>query len=127
MDPNCPWCHRDFEELQSFIKSKQVSVNWLVVGILKNSSSKKAAAILSSKDPIAALKYNSKHFDEPNENGGVTEKLYPISKEGAHKAKENLNFFIKQKFQAVPLLIYTNQQGHTMIFEGYAGPNQLSK
>ena len=62
-----------------------------------------------------------------NENGGVTEKLYPISKEGAHKAKENLNFFIKQKFQFVPLLNYTNQQGHTMIFEGYAGPNQLEQ
>ena len=125
MDPNCPWCHRDFEELQPYIESKKVSVNWVIVGLIKNSSTTKASAILSAKDQISALKFNSKNFDEPNENGGVTEKLYPISESGAKKAKDNFNFFVKQKFQAVPLIIFKNNKGNTMLFEGYAGPNQM--
>jgi thiol:disulfide interchange protein DsbG len=127
MDPNCPWCHREFLELQPYIESNELSVNWVIVGILKKSSIRKTASILSAKDPLQALKYNEEHLDEANEIGGVTEEKYPITRVGASKATANLDFFEKQNFMSAPLTIYENKQGEIILHEGYADPEQIKK
>jgi thiol:disulfide interchange protein DsbG len=127
LDPNCPFCHEEFLDLQPYIKEKKIAVHWLVVGMLKPSSTEKAQAILSSKNPFAALTYNETHFDMDAENGGVTKDKYPINKQGIAAAKANLDFFIGQEFMMAPLIIYKNKKGETMLHKGYADKKQLKE
>jgi hypothetical protein len=125
LDPNCPYCHLEFLALQPYIKANKVAVHWLVVGMLKPSSTEKAQAILSSKNPLAALTYNETHFDMKAENGGVTKEKYPINKQGIAAAKANSDFFTDQKFMNAPLIIYKNKKGEVMLHQGYAEKQQL--
>ena len=125
LDPNCPYCHLEFLALQPYIKANKVAVHWLVVGMLKPSSTEKSQAILSSKDPLAALTYNETHFDMKAENGGVTKEKYPINKQGVVAAKANSDFFTDQKFMNAPLIIYKNKKGEVMLHQGYAEKQQL--
>lgn len=125
LDPNCPYCHLEFIALQPYIKANKIAVHWLVVGMLKPSSTEKAQAILSSKNPLAALTYNETHFDMDAENGGVTKQKYPINKEGIIAAKANSDFFTDQKFVSAPLIIYKNKKGEVILHQGYADKQQL--
>jgi len=61
-DPNCPYCHEIYTWLQNPIHNKQIQVRFITVGFLTPSSAGKAAAILSAKDPLAALKLNENKF-----------------------------------------------------------------
>lgn len=54
-DPNCPYCHRLWTELRSFVRSGKVEVRWLPVAILKESSKGLAAGIYSDRNPAEAL------------------------------------------------------------------------
>ncbi len=61
VDPNCPYCHQFWEAARKAY-SKGLQVRYIVVAILGNSSVNKAAAILSAKDPAAALDENERGF-----------------------------------------------------------------
>lgn len=53
IDPNCPWCHRLFEE--SITKLNDIKIHVFLYPILGEDSVEKSLAILSSKDPGRTL------------------------------------------------------------------------
>ena len=54
-DPNCPYCKRFWKDARPWIDAGKVQLRHLMVGTLGDSSQKKAAYLLSAKDPKAAL------------------------------------------------------------------------
>lgn len=71
MDPNCIWCHRFYNEVMPAVKSGQVRVRFVMVGILKQTSIARAVSILAAKDPATALDKDEKGFVESTEEGGI--------------------------------------------------------
>jgi len=70
-DPNCIYCHKLYQAVDPLTKAGRLQVQWALVGFLKPSSAGRAAAILSAKDPSAALAKNEAGFDEDAEEGGI--------------------------------------------------------
>src|SRR3546814_158975 len=67
-DANCPYCHLFWEAARPWVDAGKVQLRHLFVGIIKEDSPAKAAAILGADDPSAALLENEVKFDQ----GGIT-------------------------------------------------------
>jgi len=66
-DPNCPYCHRMWQSTQPLVEAGQLQVRHIMVGMLSEDSSTKAAAILQAEDPAQAMQAHQTAF----ENGGI--------------------------------------------------------
>lgn len=54
-DPNCPYCNKLWADARPWVDSGKVQLRHVMVGILTPTSAGKAAALLSDKNPAAAL------------------------------------------------------------------------
>ncbi len=54
-DPNCPYCAKLWQDARPWVTSGKVQLRHVLVGILTPTSAGKAAALLTAKDPSAAL------------------------------------------------------------------------
>ncbi|WXL24758.1 thiol:disulfide interchange protein DsbG [Ectopseudomonas mendocina] len=54
-DPNCPYCSMFWKQARPWVDAGKVQLRHVLVGILREDSAGKAAAILSSKSPQTAL------------------------------------------------------------------------
>jgi len=115
VDPNCPYCRRTFEDLQPLIAREHLQVRWVVVGILTPSSPGKAAAILGAKDPLAALRYNERHFRYPG-GGGIEED--PPSDAAARRLYHNQELMEMTGSNSVPTLIFRARAGRPAMVQG---------
>lgn len=70
-DPNCIYCHHFYQAVAPLAKAGKLQIQWALVGFLKPSSMGRAAAILSAKDPAAAMAENEAGFNEDKEEGGI--------------------------------------------------------
>lgn len=70
LDPNCPWCHRLYEDLAKALPG-DVTVRWIPVAFLKPSSAGRARALLAGGLP--ALRTDEDRFEAGDEEGGVPE------------------------------------------------------
>lgn len=61
-DPNCPYCHKFWEQSRPWVKAGKVQIRNILVGILRDTSPGKAAAILAASDPAQALTENEQNF-----------------------------------------------------------------
>ena len=62
-DPNCPYCDQFREQAAPWIDAGRVQLRHIMVGIIKRSSTPKAATILGSDNPEAKLAENRKAYD----------------------------------------------------------------
>lgn len=115
VDPNCPYCRRTFDDLQPLIAREHLQVRWVVVGILTPTSPGKAAAILGAKHPLAALRYNERHFHYPG-GGGIEEDL--PSDATARRLHHNRELMEMTGANSVPTLIFRARGGRPMMVQG---------
>ncbi|VVP33115.1 Thiol:disulfide interchange protein DsbG [Pseudomonas fluorescens] len=54
-DPNCPYCTMFWKQARPWVEAGDVQIRHVVVGILRQDSVEKAAALLNAKDQQAAL------------------------------------------------------------------------
>lgn len=73
IDPNCSYCHLLYDELMPHVLRGELRIRFVIVGVVKSDSARRAAAILSAPDPLAALAQDQRGFDVAREEGG-----YPI-------------------------------------------------
>lgn len=74
-DPNCPYCNRFWLAARPWIESGKVQLRHVMVGVIRQDSPAKAAAILQAKSPEDALMENErKHADAvlPRSIGAMT-------------------------------------------------------
>lgn len=57
-DPNCPYCKRLWNDARPWVDAGKIQLRHVMVGTLGESSQKKAAYLLSTENPEAALKDN---------------------------------------------------------------------
>ncbi|NCX93334.1 MAG: hypothetical protein EBX40_01495 [Gammaproteobacteria bacterium] len=117
IDPNCIFCHQFFEAIQPEIEAKHVAVRWIVIGAVKESSAGKAMAILSAKDPLAALKTNEQNFIADREEGGIAPLQYP-DQATQDKEQSNIRFAISQDLNVTPVLFFFNSHNEFVTHKG---------
>lgn len=116
-DPNCIYCHKTFESLQSYVASGALKVHIVQVGFLKPSSLGRAAAILSAKDPVAALTEDETKFDTDNEEGGMPPDL--SNADAVAQVKANNAWMEAQGISGTPYLLYHDGKGAVQGIAGY--------
>ena len=105
-DPNCPYCHKLYQELRPQVERGEVELRWIPIGLLTTTSQGKAAAILEAADPSAALRRNEENFSvETGSLGGVEEELVPRTDTLARLAR-NLALLRRSGLDSVPSLLF---------------------
>ncbi len=116
VDPNCPFCHTLFEQLQPLIGPRHLRVYWIVTGFLRASSAGKAAAILGAHRPLAALKRNETGFRPGRHGGGIAP--VPVRGGAARALAVNNRLLTLTGPELVPTLVYRNRAGAIVIHQG---------
>lgn len=78
-DPNCPFCHLFWLANQPYLK-EGLQIRHILVGIITPTSKDRAAAILESADPSAAMTKNEHDYNTKvpeNQAGGVAPLKHP--------------------------------------------------
>lgn len=54
-DPNCPFCHKFWQQTRDWVAQGKVRIHWVMVGFLKPSSAGISATILTSDEPAKTM------------------------------------------------------------------------
>lgn len=121
-DPNCPYCNKFWNDARPWVKAGKVQLRHILVGILTDTSMGKAAALLSAKDPQAAL---TRH-EEEHASGGIK----PLSHIPANiRAQIDANQDLMQQLgsSATPTIFYKDGSGNLQQLEGAPSAQALSE
>ena len=117
VDPNCPFCHTLFAQLQPLIGPRHLRIHWIVTGFLHPSSAGKAVAILGASRPLLALKRNEASFRRGRGHGGGIAPV-PVRGRWARALATNNRLLELTGPELVPTLVYRNRAGAIVIHEG---------
>lgn len=112
-DPNCVYCHQVYGALSPAIAGGRLRVRFVIVGTLKDSSTPRAASLLSAADPAQALARNELHFDMANEEGGFP--VDPkVSASMVSAVQANNALFTQAGMDGTPTSLYCDKATHTV-------------
>ncbi|MFJ5483646.1 thiol:disulfide interchange protein DsbG [Pectobacterium actinidiae] len=119
-DANCPYCHRFWEAARPWVDSGKVQLRHVLVGIIKEDSPTKAAAILGASDPSTALLENERKFSQ----GGIT----PAKSVPANVRKileDHQMLMLSLGFGGTPAIVVRNEKGGVRKINGMPQPGTL--
>ena len=122
LDPNCPWCHRLYADLEARPLPADVSVNWVPVAFIKPSSVGRDETILDKGLP--ALAEDESRFIESSEDGGIPETRRPDLEA---EVRDNTRIFQSTVGTMTPTLVYRDGEGRAKRFDGYPPPEILRR
>lgn len=112
-DPNCPYCHLFWEASRPWVEAGKVQLRHFLVGMLKEDSPAKAAAILGSTDTSAALQQHELSFDK----GGITP-AEAITDDIQEILEENQLLMMGMGFRGTPGIVVLNEEGVIQKYNG---------
>lgn len=121
-DPNCIWCHRFWEATRPWVDAGKVQVRYLLVGIIRDDSARKAATILSAPNPAAAFEQNERNFG----NGGIFPSA-AVSPAIQAALEGNTRLMNHLGFRGTPALLYQSKQGAVEKVAGFPTEELLAK
>ena len=119
-DPNCPYCNMFWEQARPWVDSGKVQLRHIMVGIIREDSPAKSAALLAAKDPQQAL--------HEHEKAGKASSLKPLAKIPADiQAKLDANAKLMEELDvaATPAIFYQDAQGNLQQQQGAPSPDKL--
>lgn len=117
-DPNCPYCHRVYENLRPAVERGEVELRWIPIGTLMTTSLGKAAAILEAKNPTDAFYQNETGYSrETGSFGGIAEEPLPRAKT-LQSLDRNLQLLQRSGNQGVPALLFRTMDGTANLIVG---------
>ncbi|MGH8085876.1 MAG: thiol:disulfide interchange protein DsbG [Lysobacter sp.] len=119
-DANCPYCHRFWEAARPWVESGKVQLRHVLVGVIRDDSANKAAAILESDSPAEALTYNERNFD----NGGI-DPMATVPQHVRSKLRENEMLMVELGFQGTPGILFRDDAGLVQRRSGMPRPADL--
>lgn len=124
-DPNCIYCHKLTLAAAPLIAAGKLRIRLIPVGFLKKSSARKAAAILSAKNPGQAWMKNEKTFDVAKEEGAIApaDKNSPLLK----TVSANTQLLARSGMMATPTLIYCDKGAAKPSIQHGITPRWLAK
>ena len=125
-DPNCSICYRFYKMAEPLVSSGRLQLRWVMVAFLQSSSTAKASAILSARDPRGALHADEDRFDTAHESGGIAP---------ANSQDKALQDVLKTHLSAMdavggigtPTLLYRDARGHWAAIVGLPTSDWLSQ
>lgn len=112
-DANCPYCHMFWEAARPWVDTGKVQLRHVLVGIIKEDSPAKAAAILEASDPSAALRHNEINYD----HGGITP-AEAVSEEMLKTLEGNQLLMMSMGFRGTPGIVVRNKEGLIQKYNG---------
>jgi len=119
-DPNCPYCNMFWKQARPWVESGKVQLRHIMVGMLRADSAGKSAALLSAKDPQAAL--------NAHEAAGKASKLKALEQIPAALEKQltdNLMLMSELGAQATPAIFYLDDNDRLQQHQGAPRPEAL--
>lgn len=120
-DPNCPYCQGLWLAMEPYLDDG-VQVRHIMVGILRESSQPKAAAVLGADDPAATLRRHADHF----ESGGVEAPDNPAA-EPMQQVAANNELMRELGLRGTPALYYRTNEGKVRRAEGLPSDERLAE
>lgn len=120
-DPNCPYCNKFWTDARPWIKAGKVQIRHIMVGIIKDTSAGKAAALLSAKDPQAALNQH----EQQHASGGI-KPLGQIPDNVRAQLDSNQQLMQQLGFFATPTVFYKDTSGILQTARGAPRTDMLS-
>ncbi|KNX76946.1 dihydroneopterin aldolase [Pseudomonas sp. 250J] len=121
-DPNCPYCNMFWQQARPWVESGKVQLRHIMVGIIREDSPGKSAALLAAKDPAKAL--------QEHEKAGKASTLKALDKvpEAVQKKLEaNLALMEELGLAATPAIFYQDEKGQLQSQQGAPRPEMLGK
>ncbi len=124
-DPNCPYCHKLYQESRTWVSRDGLQLRWIPVGILMPSSAGKAVAILEAKDPLVAFRENEDKFGSAPKFGGIAETSPSLAT--GKRLQQNTMLFKQTGMPGVPVILFREASGSVRIVEGTPSPRLLDE
>ncbi len=105
-DPNCPYCNKFWHAARPWVEAGKVQLRHVMVGVIRQDSPGKAAAILEAKSPEEALTRN-----ETAQGEDRISPLQSIGSETLAKLESNASLMTELGFGGTPAIIYRNDDG----------------
>lgn len=126
-DPNCPYCHKLYEELRPHVKAGGLEVRWVPVGVLMRTSLGKAAAILEAPKPLAAFYRNENDWNFGDTPYGGIEPLHKPAKRTVAALDANAALLENVGIRGVPVTVFRGDDGKAYHFTGTPGAERLAE
>lgn len=125
-DANCPFCHDLWFSLQPYYK-RGLKVRFVMVGVISEDSSGKAAAILQAPNPSVALDQNEKGWAKlPNDLGGGIKPLANPAPGTLAAIKANERLMHDLGVQGTPALVYRGDDQAIHVLQSALSPGKLA-
>ncbi|WNH47235.1 thiol:disulfide interchange protein DsbG [Stenotrophomonas aracearum] len=121
-DANCPYCHRFWEAARPWVDSGKVQLRHVMVGVIREDSPAKAAAILGAPNPSAVFLQNEHDFSK----GGI-KPAAKITPELANKLDANQVLMVELGFQGTPGILFRDAQGIVQRVSGMPQGEDMEK
>ncbi|HWK69500.1 MAG TPA: thiol:disulfide interchange protein DsbG [Burkholderiaceae bacterium] len=115
-DANCPYCHLFWQAARPWVDAGKVQLRHLLVGVIKEDSPTKAAAILGASDQSAALLENEIKFD----HGGITP-AKSVPTDVRKVLEDNQMLMLSMGFRGTPGIVVRDDDG---LIQKYSGMPQ---
>lgn len=119
-DPSCPYCHRFWEAVRPWVDAGKVQLRHIIVGIIREDSPTKAAAIFGAENPAAALLEN----ERKHESGGV-KPAKTVSASVKNSLDHNQKLMLANGFRGTPGIIVRDRDGLIKKYNGQPQQEQL--
>lgn len=119
-DPNCPYCNMFWEQARPWVDSGKVQLRHIMVGIIREDSPAKSAALLSAKNPEQAL-----HNHEKAGKASSLKALDKIPAEIQAKLDSNMALMEELGLSATPAIFYMDKDGELQQQQGAPSPEML--
>lgn len=112
-DPNCPYCHKLWQQARPWVKSGKVQLRHIQVGVIREESRSQVATLLMSKDPATT-------FADINLNKGkkLLQSATTIPKQIADKIDFNQGLMEKYGFFSTPSIVWRDSKGNFKSTQG---------
>lgn len=105
-DPNCPYCHRFWSAARPWVDAGKVQLRHILVGVIREDSANKVAAILAAASPSAALARNERAYDA----GGI-EGLPTVPAGVRRQLDDNERLMLELGFHGTPGILFRDDSG----------------
>jgi len=118
-DTHCPYCNLLWKMTRHY-HSQGLQVRHILVSVLRPTSLTKAAAILQSENPTAALEKHGQSFAE----GGI-EPASNVTPEVQQKILANTELMHELGIRGTPAILYQDDAGQAQLAEGMPSPDSF--
>lgn len=112
-DPNCKYCHKFWEAARPWVDAGKVQLRHILVGVIRDDSPAKAAAILQAPDRAAALMEHEKKSAQ----GGIAP-AFSVSPDVRKALEAHRKLMMSLGFRGTPGIVVIDSQGGTKSYGG---------